>query len=78
MIRLLQDIVAKIREKHYSIEDCSYEEMIRMLHESYTRHIKSGNSNHYRKILPPDDKPVELSICSKHSQELFIQPGEEL
>ena len=57
------------------MEDCSYEAMIQVLYDEHKSYLKTGKKSTYRKILPPDNKPVELSTCSKNSQDLFIQPS---
>lgn len=71
----MKDILTRIREHSYLIEDCSYEAMLWVLKEQYHKYTKTGEKPTARKIIPPDDKPLDISTCSKNSQDLFIQPN---
>lgn len=73
-LRLLyQDVKLKIENGQYFIQDCTYEAMDNMLQEQYQKYLKKEFIRK-RNLLPPDGKPVELSVCAKLCHELFISP----
>lgn len=52
------------------IESCTYSAMDEQLLEQYNQEIREPTRK--RKLIPPDGKPVELSVCAKLCHELFI------
>ncbi|CAD8146639.1 unnamed protein product [Paramecium pentaurelia] len=68
---LIEDVKAKIQTGYYKIEHCTYQYMDEMLLEQY-QHYKINPSSRKRKLLPPDGKPVELSVCAALCADLFI------
>ncbi|CAD8139672.1 unnamed protein product [Paramecium octaurelia] len=68
---LIEDVKVKIQSGYYKIEHCTYQYMDEMLLEQY-QHYKINPSTRKRKLLPPDGKPVELSICAALCTDLFI------
>jgi hypothetical protein len=71
----LEGVLRRITVGEYVIGDCTYASMTSALWHYFNRFKRSGLVDRYkRKVLAPDDKPVELSRCSQISQSLFIDP----